>query len=101
MLEKCLKNAYVNKRRIAPQGYVTVTKPLAKILYNKGVSIVLAGNNVNNYHIFNGWHLGCTIEENQKDIQSFEQLVNSFMFYLDNELGKYPVFYVKREDIPV
>ena len=106
-----MKNAYVTKR-LATSGYVAVTKPLARKLYEEGKAITLAGNNVNSFHIFNGWNLGCTVKKEQVDRHCaqghtdepsymFESLVNNFLFYLDNELGKYPVFYVKREEIPV
>lgn len=92
-----MRYAYVT-RRVAPQGYVAVTKPLAELLYNDGKSVTLCGSNVNTFHIFSGWHLGCTIS---KDIytQCFNDSVNSFLSYLDEELGSYVVFYIRREDI--
>ena len=98
-----MKNAYIT-RRIAPQGYVAVTKPLAKDLYEKNIDVTLAGNNINAYHIFGGWHLGYTV--NKKEVEekttadhSFQDICNNFLMYLEDELGTYPVFYVKKEDV--
>ena len=93
--------AYVNKRRYAPQGYTAVTKPLARQLYNAGVAVTLCGNNVNSFHVFGGWHLGCTITKDwPQGYESFDDIVSNFLSYLDHELGTYSVFYVKTSDLP-
>lgn len=94
-----MKNAYVTKR-IAPKGYVAVTKQLAELLYNQDVTVTMCGNNVNSYHVFEGWCLGYTfnkrgITERSAYEWTFTRIVNNFMFYLEKELGTYPVFYVQ------
>ena len=92
-----MRNAYVTKRQ-APQGYVAVTRPLAEQLYNEGKEITLCGNNVRMFHIFQGWGLGFTANNTQ--IEEFQLLVNSFLHHLYPEFGSYPVFYVRKCDIP-
>ena len=95
-----MKNAYKTKR-LAPQGYVAVNKNLAEILYNEHIPVTIAGNNVNSFHIFNGWTLGCTMVKNfivqYGEENTFSRLVKGFMQYTERELGTYPVFYVETE----
>ena len=90
-------------QRHAPQGYVAVNRPLAEQAYERDVEVTLVGSNVNSFHVFGGWHLGCTVQKSKVDEQtnfgSFDSLVNNFLFYLDSELGKYARFYVKRSDL--
>ena len=94
-------------KRYCPSGYVAVTKPLARKLYESGIEITLCGNNVDSYHIFGGWHLGYTInchEENKTDYNGvpvdFQTIIDSYASYnLGNELGRYAVFYVKKEEV--
>ena len=91
-----MRNGFITKR-IAPQGYVAVTIQLAEQLFNEGKKVTLCGNNVNNFHVFDGWRLGCTIvKENDA---TFTEHVKQFMQYMEKELGRYPVFYVQRGDI--
>lgn len=80
-------------KRHAPKGYVAVRRPDAKALFDAGQEVVVAGNNVNSYHVFNGWVLSFVLRAGQP----FETQIDSFMFYLEPELGKYPVFYVKAD----
>ena len=96
-----MKNAYVNKNRIAPSGYVAVTRPLAEKLWKEGKNVTLCGNDVNSFHVFDGWRLGCTVSSSLEWCYSktFEDVVNNFLFYLEAELGKYPVFYIKQNDL--
>lgn len=92
-------------RRLAPVGYVAVTKPLAKELYEQGHAVTLCGNNVNASHVFKGWYLGYTITKQEMDIQAycphptFAAIAGSFLSYLDKELGAYVVYYVKASAI--
>lgn len=102
------KKGHVTKRR-APTGYAAVTRPLAFHLYEAGKQVTLCGNNVNSFHVFGGWFLGCTIAKPltddyecpqlEKDMQFFT-LSNDFLSYMDKELGRYVVYYVKRSDLP-
>lgn len=91
-------------KRLAPSGYTAIDKVLAQALYEGGYSVTFCGNNVNLYHVFNGWYLGHTM--NKKEIEekcaleyTWQNHINSFMFYLESELGRYIVFYVKTEDL--
>lgn len=99
-------------KRYCPQGYVAVTKPLARKLYELGYSVTFCGNNVNAYHVFNGWHLGCTMNISERDgtynpytketiPDDFQDVVNNFLSYLDKELGTYCVYYVKQSDYEI
>ena len=89
-----MKDAYVTKR-YSPQGYVAVTKPLARLLYSQGYAVTMCGNNVNCYHIFDGWRLGCTINNDKDKDYTFDEIVGNYVSYNTNELLRYPVFYVK------
>ena len=84
-------------KRIAPLGYVAVDKREAKKAFDAGYDVTVAGNNVNSFHVFGGWHLGCTI--NNKEDADWQRHINAFLFYLDRELGSYPVFYVNKRPL--
>lgn len=96
------RKGYATKR-IAPQGYKAVTKPLAESMYNSGYPVTMCGNNVNSYHVFNGWYLGHTIQRcslsTEFPSEGFETNLKSFLFYLESELGYYVVYYVKTSDL--
>jgi len=103
--------AALNKRRLAPHGYVAVNKPMAKALYEQGITVTLCGNNVNNYHVFGGWHLGHTINRKEIDTQyagfpdlaalyTWEHRCSDMLSYLDKELGTYLVYFVAAKDLP-
>ena len=84
---------------------MAITKPYAASLYEQGIAVTMCTNNVNAYHIFQGWHLGYTIDK-ESDKQggysdySFDDLVKSYLSYgVNGELGHYAVFYVKTSDI--
>ncbi len=83
-------------KRLAPVGHVAVTKPTAKECYLQGIDVIIAGDNVNHYHILDGWHLGLRVNRSDDDDATFEQRLNNFLFYLEPELGRYAVFYVNR-----
>lgn len=91
-----MRNAYVTKRE-APKSYVAVTKPLAKALYEQGKMVTLCGSNVNSFHVFNGWCLGVTLRG--PEACCFDTIVNSFQANLEPELGRYAVFYTKKENV--
>lgn len=85
-------------RRIAPQGYIAIDRPSAKLAFEADLPVTIAGNNVNSYHIFSGWYLGCTIDRVRCD-ESFESIVRNFCWFLEPELGRYPVFYVQASEV--
>ena len=90
--------AYQTKR-LAPPGYMAVTRPLAQQLYDREVPVTLCGNNVTSFHVFGGWCLGRTVQKNQMEGRQFENIVNGFLFYLEPELGRYVVFYVRKDSL--
>lgn len=93
-----MQHAYVTKR-VAPRGYVAVTRKLAQVLYDEGYPLTICGNNVNTFHVFGGWHLGYTLKKDRHNDNTFDDILNSWKHYLERELGTYPVFYVKQEII--
>lgn len=96
------KVKYRRTRHEAPLGYVAIDKPSAKLAFDAGLDVTIAGNNVNSYHIFNGWYLGHTINKARHEGEhgnNFEDIVSNFMYYLDSELGRYPVFYIKKGEL--
>jgi len=53
----------------------------------------IVGNNVSPFHFFGGWHLACRLDGlNRED---FDRSINSFLFYLDPELGTRAVIFVR------
>ena len=84
--------------RIAPTGYVYVDRPLAEVLFDAGVPVTMHGNNINSYHVFGGWQLGCTAALRDTDeVQPFASICAGYMYYnMEPELGKYLVFCVPR-----
>lgn len=90
-----MRGAYVTKRA-APDGWVAVTRPLAREKYDNGCTVVLCGSNVNSFHVFGGWRLGMPVHKDTLANRAFDEIVASFMSYLESELGKRPVFYVRK-----
>lgn len=90
-----MKHAYVTRERSCPIGYVTVTKPLARILHTAGMSVTICGDNVDSFHVFDGWHLGYTIPLSE----DFDVCCRDFLSYLESEVGNYLVFYTKKENV--
>ena len=90
-----MRNAYAT-RRTAPDGYQAITKPLARQYFDAGVPVTLAGNNVNNCHIFDGWHLGATVQRMRGERQTFDDICRNMLSYLEPELGYYLVYYIQK-----
>lgn len=86
---------YRYTKRLAPVGYVAIDRPSAKLAYEEGYVVTICGNNVNRYHVFDGWHLGYSFSRLSE--ADWEATVSSFMSHLDKELGRYPVFYIRKE----
>lgn len=77
-----------------------------KILADPKKRFFLVGNRVGDIHFHKGWCLA-TIPENLFTVRTHVQGIldddillrsefNSFNFYLDPELGRYPVYYVQQ-----
>lgn len=73
--------------------YKRTRKDKALRLIREGKYYFLVGANVNDFHFHGGWHLA-TFPKTSDGSEAIETL-NAFNFYLDPELGKYPVFYVE------
>ena len=91
-----MRHAYITKRA-APDGCWAITRPLAELLYNKGIAITLCGSNVSSFHVCAGWLLGCTIDNAEGG--HFSDIVEMFAWNVPPELGRYVVYYVKIIDM--
>ena len=80
------------------KGYIKLSISQVERLFRDGQHFngFIVGNKVNTHHFFGGWHLACTIEHETWD--EFKASINSFLFYLDSELGNNAAIYRK---IPV
>lgn len=77
-------------------GYIKVSLSQVRTIFkHKQVfNGFLVGNKVNSHHFHNGWHLACDIRK--YNIEEFEQTLNSFLFYLNSELGSGAAIYLKK-----
>lgn len=80
-----------------------INKRIARRMFDENKPFVIVGDNVNEFHILSGWHLGCTIDpsrykEHSDNVWStgsaFDDMVADFEFYLERELGRRSAFYV-------
>jgi len=83
----------MNKREI-PNGYKQINITQARKLWGTGAEITVYPNNVNSYHVFGGWHLGCTADEDRQAESTFDEFHNAWLSYLDSELGRYGVWLI-------
>lgn len=78
---------------------VQITKQRARRLYEQGKTIYLQSCNMR----FNTmWQSACPIskESGQWGEHTFDSLVNEYIYYnCDQERGKYPCFFIKKEDL--
>ena len=75
---------------------ITITK--ARRLYNEGKAIYLQSCNM---RFNNMWQSACPISKSAEQWaeQDFDRTVNEYTYYnCDNERGKYPNFFIKKED---
>ena len=70
-----------------------LNKVKARKAYNAGQKIILAGDNVNDYHILNGWCLGIEISKEASADAAFDEHVAQFEYYLERELGRRAAYY--------
>jgi len=77
------------------KGYTKITiKQLRKYMeFGNKFDGFLVGNFVAAYHFHNGWHLACNVECDT--LHEFETIRNSFLFYLEPELGNLACIYLK------
>lgn len=77
---------------------VQIAKQRARRLYEQGKTIYLQSCNM----MFDGmWQSACPISHETRawDEQTFDSIVNEYTYYnCDCERGKYPNFFVKKED---
>jgi hypothetical protein len=78
---------------------VQIAKQRARRLYEQGKTIYLQSCNMR----FNTmWQSACPINISDKwsDADSFDGIVNDYVYYnCDHERGKYPNYFVKKEDL--
>lgn len=81
-------------RKFEIAGFSRISKAAARKLYNAGQIVYFCPVNL---RPGTPWHCECAQQLNPVDPCTFENLVNTFMFYncTDCETGKYIAFYVK------
>ena len=77
---------------------IKMNKTEARKRYNNGQEIILAGDNVNTFHILGGWALGCRISkevgpQHLPGESDFDARVRNFEWYLERELGRRAAYY--------
>jgi len=72
---------------------IKLNKTQARRRYNAGEEIILVGDNVNTWHILNGWRLGCEISQERSAGADFDSHVSQFEYYLEREIGKRAAYY--------
>lgn len=78
---------------IETTNYRRITKSTARKMYNQGQPFYMIPVK---FHPESPWGLLCPITDFSK---TFDALINAFCYYncRDNESGRYPAFYVKRQ----
>lgn len=80
-------------KRVCPAGWVCITQPLARELFNKGFMLVVTGNKTDFRSQYGGvWVI------NNKDILSFNTWCKSILEGMSKVFGRYLVFYVTTSD---
>ena len=71
---------------------------------NHNLRFFIVGSNVNRFNFHSGWYLATFITSLEeycnryyclKTLDTLKKRYNEFNFYLDPELGRYPVYYVE------
>lgn len=78
---------------------VQIAKQMARRLYEQGKTIYLQSCNM---RFNNMWQSACPMnkESCQWGERTFDSLVNEYTYYnCDHERGKYPNYFVKKEDL--
>ncbi len=95
---KDLRAAYTPKpsRGQTFPGYIKITAAQVKKLFETGQTFegFIVGNKVSAAHFFKGWHLACTLSS--PTAEEFQSSLNSFLYYLDSELGTCAAIYLKK-----
>ena len=91
-------------------SFKPVKKDIAEkmIIANPNRKFFMVGSNVNQFHFHKGWHLATHIDSllefskrheselNDNDFsEGLKKSYNAMSFYLDPELGRYPIYYVE------
>lgn len=77
---------------------VQIAKQRARRLYEQGKTIYQQSCNM---RFNNMWQSACSISKSteEREEQDFDKTVNEYTYYnCDHERGKYPNFFVKKED---
>ena len=87
--------------------YIRTKKDSAEkaIKANPELKYFLVGSNTNSFHFHGGWHLAHwpqSLRSNRARLgydYNLEMAYKQFAYYLEPELGRYPVYYVEQEII--
>jgi hypothetical protein len=77
-------------------GYIKVSRRQVEKLLKAGQSVrgFMVGNKVNGFHFFGGWHLAHKFEFSEQ--ADLKRAINSFLFYLDAELGNRAALFIRK-----
>mgnify|MGYP001419199722 CR=1 FL=1 len=91
-------------------SFKPVKKDVAEkmIIANPNRKFFMVGSNVNQFHFHKGWFLATHIDtllvfnkrhsfeiDNEDFFKGFKKSYNAMSFYLEPELGRYPIYYVE------
>ena len=71
---------------------------LRRIAANGALKFFIVGCNVNARNFFHNWMLASSVmtrEHLDNEYCKVQDFYNSFAFYLEPELGRYPIFYIE------
>lgn len=88
-----MHHAYIT-RRVAPQGYVAVTRPLAEILFERGHRVTICSDKVNEFDVFDRHKMGFTVSKATAD-RPFALLVYDFRQTMPPTMRKNCVYYAE------
>jgi hypothetical protein len=72
-----------------------INKNTIKANFRRGITFegYISGNNVNSFHILNGWCLGMPVK--CETLEELEKICRDFLWYLDKELGNRVAFWIE------
>lgn len=88
------KHTYIHKETGIKFKRTKKDVALRQLKDNPKLKFFIVGCNVNESHFHNRWHLATGIYKGCSNIDALF-IYNQFKYYLEPELGHYPVFYVE------
>lgn len=92
-----MRNVYIKPWGEAPPTYVSVTKLLARLLFEQGKSVTICRDRVNQMNIFKNGKYGITISQKTHPGEDFDTLVKRVGTMIPRELGPEYVYIVKEK----